>query len=319
MPSKKPSEKPSKWHKYLPHAALVLGVILFGPTQNVIFALVAIGALAYLLYAEFKHTSNWKEFSKELAGSVAIALGAWVALSLLLNTTSPINIITSCSMLPQYERGDLIFLQGADLNTPIIQIPFGLQNTTLQPVEINNNNGQTVARILQPTINGQPLFQPQFSKCSRKPLDATQNTQDQVCLKSVTFQGQTVPILQSPDVVVFDSGTPAGLIIHRAYALLNGTDGAYLLTKGDNNPFLDQQSGFQLIPYKTAGRVLVNLPFLGALTLSPNGGLQLLQENQIPLKGKVALRIPYIGYIKLLLFLQIQAPPGCDSVLQKPM
>ncbi len=317
MPSKKPSEKPSDVIRhYLPHAVLILGVILFGTTQHVIFALVAIGALGYLLYAEFKHSTNWKEFSKELAGSIAIALGAWIALSLLLNTTSPINIITSCSMLPQYERGDLIFLQAADLQAPTIQVPYALQDTTYEPAEINFN-GQTIARIYQPTADGQAVFQPQISMCSRKPLDATQNAQDQVCLKSITMQGQTIPILQSPDVVVFDSGSPSGLIIHRLFAVLNATDGTYLLTKGDNNPFLDQQSGFRLIPYKTAGRVLVNLPFIGALAYNENG-LHLLQENQIPVKGKVLLRIPYIGYIKLLLFLQIQAPAGCDSVLQKP-
>ncbi len=316
MPSKKPSEKPSELHKYLPPAALVAAVVLFGLTQNALFALAAIAALGYLLYAEFKATQNWTE----LLGSIAIALGAWVALSLLLNTTSPINIITSCSMLPQYERGDLIFLNAADLNTPVIQIPHGLKNAQYEPAEVNIN-GQTVARIYQPSVDGQPLFQPRFSTCSRKPLDSAQSAQDQVCLKDIQLQGQTIPILESPDVIVFDSG-PAGLIIHRAFAVLNATDGAYLLTKGDNNNFLDQQSGFQLIPYKTAGRVLVNLPFLGALAWRDNGegqsGLQLLQESQVPVKGKVALRIPYIGYIKLLLFLQIQAPPGCDSVLQKP-
>ncbi len=81
--------------------------------------------------------------------------------------------------------------------------------------------------------------------------------------------------------------------------------------------FLDQQGGFGLIPYRTAGRVLINLPILGALTWR-DGALQWISENQVPVKGKVLLRIPYVGYIKLLLFLQIQAPAGCDSVLQKP-
>lgn len=312
MHSKKPSEKHNDLQKYLPPAALVAAVVLFGLTQNAFFAIAAIATLAYILYVEFKATQNWKE----LANSLAVALGAWVALSLILNTTSPINIITSCSMLPSFERGDLIFLQEARLDAPTIQIQNNLQNLQYQPAEINTQ-GRTIARVFQPTKDGEVVFQPKFATCLRKPLDTTLQPQEQICLESITLQNQTISIRQSQDTVVFDSNTKAGLIIHRAYAILNATDGAYLLTKGDNNNFLDQQSGFALIPYKTAGRVLVNLPLIGTLALQENG-LQLLQENQIPVKGKVLLRVPYIGYIKLLLFFQIQAPAGCESVLQKP-
>jgi len=287
--------------------------VLFALTQNAFFALAAIASLAYLLYVEFRATQD----PKEILSSLAVALGAWIALSLLLNTTSPINIITSCSMLPDFERGDLIILQGADLaSTPILQTPQSLQNTRYEPAEITVQ-GQTVARIYQPTAENGPVFQPEFSTCQRKPLDSGRASSEQVCLKSAATAKQSAAILQSPDVVVFDSGTPAGLIIHRAFGVLNATDGPYLLTKGDNNNFLDQQSGFALIPHRTAGRVLLNLPLLGALTWR-EGGLQWVTENQFPVKGKVLLRIPYIGYIKLLLFLQIQAPAGCDSVLQKP-
>ncbi len=315
MHSKRPSAKPSDLaRRYLPLAVLLACVVLFGLTQNAFFALAALACLAYLLYVEFRATQDWKE----VIMSLAIALAAWIALSLLLNTTSPINIITSCSMLPDFERGDLILLQGAEIDsrTPVAHIPNALQNVTYEPAEINAQ-GQTVARIYQPTAEGQPLFQPTISTCARNPLDRTRPAQEQVCLASAAVSSQNIPILQSPDVVVFDSGTPAGLIIHRAFAILNATDGTYLLTKGDNNNFLDQQGGFGLIPYRTAGRVLINLPILGALTWR-DGALQWISENQVPVKGKVLLRIPYVGYIKLLLFLQIQAPAGCDSVLQKP-
>ncbi|HLD75482.1 MAG TPA: hypothetical protein VI874_00560, partial [Candidatus Norongarragalinales archaeon] len=154
---------------------------------------------------------------------------------------------------------------------------------------------------------GNPLFEPQIGVCERKGSVADQV----VCTKNMTLQG--IPILPSKEnsVVVYDSKTPAGLIIHRAYALLNATDGTYLLTKGDNNAFLDQQTGFNLIQLQKEQRVLAGLPFLGALTTE---GLQ--GESALTHKGNVLLRIPYIGYIKLLVFLQIQAPPGCDSVLK---
>ncbi len=321
MPSKKPFAKPTDWTQYIPAAGLVLAVVLFGLTQSVLFALAALALLAYLLYVEFKATQNWKE----LGMSVAIALGAWIILSLLLNTTSPINIITSCSMLPGFERGDLIILQGASaIDAPVASVPYALANASYEPAQITSG-GQRIINIYQPVVNGAAVFQPEFGTCQRKPLDQNKPAMSQVCLKDITLSGgsngstQTIPILQSPDVVVYDSQTPAGLIIHRAFGILNASDGAYILTKGDNNNILDVQSGFHLIPHQTAGRVLLNLPFLGVLSLNDRSGqLQWLSENQIPVKGKVLLRVPYIGYIKLLLFLQIQAPAGCDSTLGLP-
>ncbi len=321
MPSKKPSARPTDWAHYLPIAGLVLAVVLFGLTQSVLFALCALALLAYLLYVEFKATQNWKE----LAMSVAVALGAWILLSLLLNTTSPINIITSCSMLPGFERGDLIILQGASaIDAPVASVPYALGNATYEPAEITSG-GMSIGHIYQPVVKGAAVFQPEFGTCQRKPLDASKPSQDQVCLKDIQVSGnsngsaQRISIMKSPDVVVYGSQTPAGLIIHRAFGILNGTDGDYILTKGDNNNILDVQSGFHLIPHQTAGRVLLNLPFLGVLSLNnQDGHFQWLSENQIPVKGKVLLRVPYIGYIKLLLFLQIQAPAGCDSTLGAP-
>ncbi|MBI5226144.1 hypothetical protein HY994_02805 [Candidatus Micrarchaeota archaeon] len=347
MPSKKPSEKPIRygpivpralknWAHYLPAAGLVLTVVLFGLTQSVLFALAALALLAYLLYAEFKATKNVKDLAKEITTSIAVALGAWIALSLILNTTSPINIITSCSMLPDFERGDLIILQGAGtIQAPEASVPYALANATYVPAAISSG-GKTILQIYQPMVKGQAIFQPQFGICQRQPLDKTKAPAGLICLKAIQVNDtsaersnetnttgpspKTMSILQSPDVVVYDSQTPAGLIIHRAFGILNGTDGAYIMTKGDNNIMLDVQSGFRFIPHQTAGRVLLNLPMLGVLSLNDrNSQLQWLSENQIPVKGKVLLRIPYIGYIKLLLFLQIQAPAGCDSTLGKPV
>ncbi|MBI4360300.1 hypothetical protein HY572_00840 [Candidatus Micrarchaeota archaeon] len=310
MPSKKPSAKPklSKNAQYLLLFGLLLSVVLFALTQHPVLALVALAFLAGVLYVEFQYTQNWKE----LAASAGIALSAWLLLSFLLNTASPINIITSCSMLPGYERGDLIFLYGGKPDAPNVSVPFALDETQYAPAEIQLQ-GQTVARVLQPHVNGQPLFEPVISTCQRQSADGNRTT---VCLSGVTLQGQKISVLESSSISVFDSNTSAGLIVHRLFAVLEATDGTYYLTKGDNNPFLDQQSGFKLIPAKTADRVLLNLPLLGIL--SWKNGFVWQSESQVPVKGNVLFKIPYIGYVKLLLFLQIETPAGCDSFLHPP-
>ncbi|MDP2718068.1 MAG: S26 family signal peptidase, partial [Candidatus Micrarchaeota archaeon] len=256
---KKPSAKPdfpTPRHAFL--AALIAGVVLFGLTQFFLFGILALAALAGVLYFEFRDVND----ARELLFSAAIALGAWLLLSLVLNTASPINIITSCSMLPGFERGDLIFLQGGTPNAPIIQISFPLANTETRPAQITQN-GQIVARIFQPYANQEALFEPQIATCQRQ---SAAGNQSQVCLSGIRIQNQDVPVLASPDVAVFDSNTSAGLIIHRVFAVLNATDGEYMLTKGDNNNFLDQQGGFNLIPLKRADRVLLNVPALGILS-----------------------------------------------------
>lgn len=310
MPSKKPSARPklSKNAQYLLLFGLVLSVVLFALTQHPLLALVALAFLAGVLYVEFQYTQNWQE----LVASAGIALSAWLLLSFLLNTASPINIITSCSMLPEYERGDLIFLYGGTPHAPTVQVPSALGDAKYVPAEVQLQ-GQTVARVLEPYANGQPLFEPIISTCQRENADGNRTT---VCLKGINIQNQTIHVLESNTVSVFDSKTFAGFIVHRLFAVLEAPDGTYYLTKGDNNPFLDQQSGFALIPAKTADRVLLNMPIFGVL--SWKDGLVWQAENQVPVKGNVLFKIPYIGYIKLLLFLQIETPAGCDSFLHPP-
>ncbi len=287
----------------------MLSVTLFGLTQSILFAIAALALLAYILYLEFKTTKS----AAELLPSVAAAVGAWLVLSFLLNTTVPINIITSCSMLPAFERGDMIILAGPPFSAPTMQVPYALGNATYQTMQIAYG-GQVVARILQPTVGGTALFEPEIGACER--VKGTR-PETQPCLKAITIGSQRAEILQSPDVIVYDSNTSAGPIIHRLFAVLNATDGEYYLTKGDNNNFLDQQSGFYIIPARSADRMLLSVPFVGAVSWK-GGSLAWQSEPQFPIKGKVLLRIPYVGYIKLLAFLQIQAPEGCDSVLQKP-
>ena len=102
----------------------------------------------------------------------------------------------------------------------------------------------------------------------------------------VEVNGVYFPARNENDVVVYEA-QPAeyGLIIHRVLAKINASDGVFYLTKGDNNAAADQQSGISLVP-----------------------------ESAV--KGRVIGRIPFIGYFKLLLFLQFDFPPGCDRNLK---
>ncbi|MBI5036935.1 hypothetical protein HZC09_06370 [Candidatus Micrarchaeota archaeon] len=285
--------------------AVIASVVLFGLTQHVIFALTTIACVIAAVYFETKESKNWL---KDMAHNLGSALLLWAALTFLFNSAVPLNIITSCSMLPDYERGDMILLGGYFFSAPTVKLNKSLENADYETYGIRDELGNAVGTIMQPTVSGTPLFNPKIGVCDRK---YSGRTEQELCLKNIEIGGQVLELNKSNSIVVFDSRTEAGQIIHRAYALLEAADGAYLLTRGDNNNFLDQQLGFKLIRLQEDQRVIAGLPFIGGLTTR---GWK--WESELPLKGTVLLRIPYLGYIKLFMFMQIAAPAGCDSVLQ---
>jgi hypothetical protein len=68
---------------------------------------------------------------------------------------------------------------------------------------------------------------------------------------------------------------------------VDASDGTFYLTKGDNNALVDQSAG-------------IHAPGASAI------------------HGKMLLRIPLVGYLKLLLFLQFDTPGNCQYQLSAP-
>ncbi len=306
---KKPQLIPSKLSKkQIAYGLTAISIALYVATNHLLFALATFALLIYVFYEEF---FTQKNALKELVYSLGFALGAWLLLSFLLNTSSPINVVTSCSMLPNLERGDLIILQGGELNTQAAGLDKNLSQLEYRQFYLNNQ--QTGSRITLPFIDNQSLFSIQAKECNRVYKDRQTPT---ICLDSINLQGVNYSQKPSHDTMVFESDTSAGLIIHRSLLKMNATDGEYYLTKGDNNQFPDQLSGFPVIKRQEMRQVLLNIPLIGIVGLNQNASIIYSKENDLKVKGKVLLRVPYIGYAKLFLFLQFATPAGCDSTLQ---
>ncbi len=212
--------------------------------------------------------SDFKKLGIEIGLTIAIAIAAWLGLCFFLQTSSPLNVVTSCSMLPNLQRGDFIILQGGGVTTQEVVLPFSISKASAKYY---------------------------ISNCVWLPLGGSQNAENAEtagsgtqfkCVSGVEVNGVYFPARNENDVVVYEA-QPAeyGLIIHRVLAKINASDGVFYLTKGDNNAAADQQSGISLVP-----------------------------ESAV--KGRVIGRIPFIGYFKLLLFLQFDFPPGCDRNLK---
>lgn len=113
-----------------------------------------------------------------------------------------------------------------------------------------------------------------------------------LCSHAVEYNGTTIYENFSNPVVIYqpketDYFASTGSIVHRVFVRLVTSDGKeYLLTKGDNNMKLDQEAGNEPV---SMDRV----------------------------KGNIILQVPYVGYIKLFAFGQLEAPAECAINLER--
>jgi len=187
---------------------------------------------------------------KETLIAIAVAAAIWVGLCIILQTSSPIDVVPSCSMLPLLERGDLIIIQGGTINAPSI-------NTN----QFTNLNAQK-------------------KQCT---IERGGTSIQTMCTSAIIAVNQSFGFNSSNDVIVYEA-TPSsyGLIVHRAWLAIEDNEETRYVTKGDNNQIIDYE-----------------------------GGIEFPKRSKV--HGKVILRIPYVGLLKLFLFGQFDEPPGCDT------
>ncbi len=272
-------------------ALLALSLAGYALTQNAFFAVGVFVFLIALFAADFTRAKverkGWRQTVYEIITAFGLAVAVWLALSFVLQTSTPLNVVTSCSMLPALERGDLIILQGGRVRAPEASVPFALSNARTVEKRLDSPFlGKSYRLFYSTVVDASDAVNYSFAECVVRALDGRVVARD-ACVDSAFVGGTVFRQNADNDVVVYEA-VPAkyGLIIHRVFARLNATDGVFYLTKGDNNAFVDQQVGISLVP-----------------------------EDRV--RGKVLFRIPFVGYLKLFLFLQFDEPPGCRQILEK--
>jgi hypothetical protein len=314
---------------YILIVALLLLYVL--TKLNVVALLCAISIAGLFIFETFEGAKQrgWRKEVEEILVAVIVGVAIWYGGGFLLNTPAPLDGVTSCSMLPRIERGDMVVLRGTQINAPGVEVTSSEWEQIKQKLHTNftcgpcgNEEGYTpynfsLCRIscmnsCLIAIDDKPvfsdsndsLFSYNYEMCKLK--NASGDILNSVCLKSVTVKGRTFEENYSNDVVVYEPEQNSvfyGSIIHRAFLKVSVEGKEYYLIKGDNNEILD-----------------VQVPAYKAL----NGNqctfyADQKKENQpVPLekiKGKVILRIPYLGYFKLFLWGYLEIPPGCDTVI----
>ncbi len=241
-PRRKKLVDKSDWPAF---AVLLAALILYVLTQNALFGLVVFVTLLYLLLADIIPRSFDQKTIKSTCIELSYALGkallVWFAVILLLQTNYPLDVVTSCSMVPALERGDMIVLQGGNINAPKVEF-----NSSIEELL---KNASVYKHSCKVEFDG------------KTGVDA--------CTSILNIGGKNFTPNTVNDVIVYEPNPRVeDLIIHRVVAIASNGSNSYYFTKGDNNPSLDQESVIAPTPEdKVRGKVLFRIPYAGYLKL----------------------------------------------------
>ncbi|MBD3397596.1 hypothetical protein GF412_00480 [Candidatus Micrarchaeota archaeon] len=288
-------------------------VSMFG----VLFAVALVATVALEIWLGSKK-HGWKGELKDTAISLAGIVVLWFALTIILNTSVPINAVVSCSMLPNVERGDLILVQGAeplgyeiDLSEQELSAlqshtstvtaeglgSFELQGS-LYSYCVQHKDEVCTLFASSPGIFSEQKgpFTFNYGECIRESEEVSLSTP---CIHSVDFKGETYYTNLSHDTIVYappsgDLYSYTGDIIHRLFFKIRSGGETYYLTKGDNNPMFDVQA------YDYSAMLGNNAPSSGHY------------------KGKILFKVPFLGYPKLFISGFYAETANCGSTLEYP-
>ena len=315
---------------YLFLALSVVGYVLL---SNPIIGAIAFILLIFTLIEEFRQSVNDEGLRKSLydvIAAVAIIVVIWILLVIILGTSSPINVVASCSMLPTLHRGDLIILHGISNMTTFLQsnkipvVPISqLQMSALQSsmnseflafFAYNASNPSQISEIF-----GQPNL----------PI-ALYNTR---CIDTFESTGQYSRI---KECMVSSQGSN---LIQYNYSIVNVSIGGGIAYSAQTNQIsiantsITENYSNPIIVYKTTSNDSFTGDIIHRLVAAikvgnqyylltkgdNNPGLDIQFINypivQSDVAGSVVYDVPAVGYLRLIVSGMFATPPGCNSTI----
>jgi len=304
-------------NQHFVYGLIVVFLLFYFLTGIWMFGLLIGACIVWVVVLEFAQGTKehgLKNEIKETAIALALALLVWFGASFVLNTSSPLNAIVSCSMLPHISRGDMVVLSGDMVQAQQEEVATLSRISRAQvyesgvlAAEVNGSMYSYCATRQDSELCRRFIVSPEkftethgelafaYEKC-KIVMDKDRDAVYGPCVSYLEVNGNRHYTNLGNDVVVYqpvkgEYYSRVGDIIHRAYIrLYNREDGkTYFLTKGDNNPIFD----IQVYDEKTG---------------EGNAPVELSRS-----KGRILVSVPYLGYFKLFISpAAIPTPEGCD-------
>jgi len=255
----------------------------------------------------------------------------WLVLIVILNTSSPIDTVASCSMLPALQRGDLVVLHGISNpvlfakvhNVPIINI-----NESVFANMENNMNGEFLAYYA--------YFNSNKSKISSIiPIGSSYNIglYNTYCIYNYIYLRRSGEIYrcfvnsQDNNLIKYNYAIGNVIVGGRQYNIV------YTSSITINNITIAQNFSNPIIVYRTTPRDYFSGDIIHRLyailnvsgkyyflTMGDNNpGLDIEFANYIPnessVVGYVIARVPVLGYLKLIISGQFGQVAGCNQTI----
>ncbi len=315
------------------YALIVLLVVAYALTSNGIVAGFAFVIIVMTLIAEFRSSVKDEGAQKsiyEIITALAAVVVLWIMLSVVLNTSSPINVVASCSMLPNMHRGDLIILHGisnmssflSSHSVPVVNVPAqrfasmesNISNEFLAYYVYQPGNKSNIAEITNLTNLPSALYN---TKC----IGVYQYTRN-------PREFYTCAANQSKDLITYSyslsrlslNSNVSNIASISSIAIANQT-----IVENYSNPIIVYKTipNDTFYPEVIIHRIYAAINASGKyyiLTKGDNnpgidmefGNYPISQSNVV---GYVIADIPVLGYIKLILSGQFAQPAGCNYVI----
>jgi signal peptidase I len=271
---------------------------------RLLFAGLVVIEMLFIVGMEVRENTQkhgWKSEVVDTIVALLVALGIWFGAIFILDTSSPVSGVVSCSMLPNLHRGDFVVVQGGDPNAYHIEMSrekFRTFNHDYSTVSHDGRDYRVAGSLYAYCLSHQDELCQRFSSSPQEYVEkkgpltyhyemCTIDHKDgkesyAPCVARVAYNGKDYLTNFSHDIIVYEPSENdlyryVGDIVHRAFFVIDVEGETYYITRGDNNPVLD----IQVFDY-------------GSMT----GNYPVAEENY---KGKVILKVPILGYFKLLI------------------
>lgn len=334
------SNKSSEKYVYLLYALIILFIALYILAQNSLFGFAAFATIIITLFIEFKSSIN-EEGTKKTLRDIIIAVVIvlvlfWVLPTIFLQSSSPINVVASCSMLPTIHRGDLVFVHGisnmslflSENHIPIFNISKSQFNYLMS--NISNEFVQPF-----PYVAGNPSsidFNGYYSKnssydvgfysisCLDNNIKYGKLASLSSCLLNTTKQSKNV-VQYTYSIAnlsyqnnIFNIPYVSAITVNNNTAYENYSNPIIVYTTIPGDSFTDAQ-----IIHRLFAALKVNNTYY-LLTKGDNNQVLDMEDlnypvNQSDVVGYLVLDIPYLGYPSLIIKGQFGEIPGCNETI----